>query len=290
MSESIKFAFFGGEPLAVPILNELKKSGLIPSLIICNPDRRSGRGQKLTSPPTKFWAETNGIEIFQPDSYKDESTKVNLTGDWDLFVVVAYNFILPEWVLQIPKKGVLNVHPSMLPKLRGASPIRTAILNNQPEDVGVTIMLMDKEMDHGPILEQMQVRIDNWPVTGNDLDSILAKKGGVLLANTITDWLEDAILPQEQEHELATYCTKLNKEDSELRINPTDLPTGQMAKKAWHTICAFAGIGDTFFIHNGKRIKIKKAEFTNGGSLRILRVIPEGKKELDFKDYLNSLN
>ncbi|MCB9814970.1 methionyl-tRNA formyltransferase [Candidatus Nomurabacteria bacterium] len=287
----MNFVFFGGEPLAVPVLNKLKENNLIPSLIVCNPDRRSGRGQKLTSPPAKIWAEAEGIEVFQPTSYKDDSVKEKLSEtDWELFVVVAYNFILPAWLLEIPQKGVLNVHPSLLPKLRGASPIRTAILNNLPDDVGVTIMLMDKEMDHGPILEQEQLILHekNWPLAGDELDKILADLGGELLSEVIQAWVHDELSQQEQDHSMATYCSKLDKAQAELNINPQKLPSGREATKILHTVYAFSGIGDTYFIHNGKRVKIKKASLTEGGSLLLQRVVPEGKKEIDFTDYLKT--
>lgn len=292
MNTSPSFIFFGGEPLAVPLLEELKSAGLIPKLIVCNPDRPSGRGQKLTSPPTKLWAEKEGIDVFQPTNYKDDLAQDFLNqSEWDLFVVVAYNFILPEWLIQIPKHGVINVHPSLLPKLRGASPIRTAIKDDLREDIGVTIMMMDKEMDHGPILDQMQMPItdENWPMAGPKLDDALAHMGGALLADVIPAWVADELSPQEQDHEKATYCGRLNKTDREVGLNPLALPGGKAARKIWHTINAFTGIGDTYFTHENKRVKIKRAELADSGSLRLLRVIPEGKKEVDFSDYLNSL-
>lgn len=292
MNPSIKFIYFGGEPLAVPVLEQLKEAGLIPSIIVCNPDRPTGRAQTLTPPPAKVWAETEGIEVFQPTTYKEESVREFLSqSNWDIFVVVAYNFILPQWLLDIPKHGVINVHPSLLPKLRGASPIRTAILENQPDDVGVTIMLMDELMDHGPILEQEQLRLteNNWPKSGPKLDLVLAKLGGKLLAEVLPAWIADELSPQEQDHDAATYCTRFEKSDSEVTLNPLALPGGVNAKKIWHAINAFAGIGDTYFIHNNVRVKIKLAELGKDGSLKLLRVIPEGKKEVDFSDYLNSL-
>jgi methionyl-tRNA formyltransferase len=294
MNNSFKFVYFGGEPLAVPVLEKLKDVGLVPSLVICNPDRPSGRGQTLTPPPLKVWAEQEGIETFQPTTYRnDDVAREKLKeADWDVFVVVAYNSILPSWLLEIPKHGVVNIHPSLLPKLRGASPIRTAILDNLPEDVGVTIMLMDEEMDHGPILEQEQLHLTdaNWPMSGPKLDQKLASLGGKLLAEVLPAWLNDELSPQEQDQEAATYCKKLDPSARQLELNPGSLPSGRQAKQIWHTINAFAGTGDTFFIHNEKRVKIKQAELTNGGSLLLLRVIPEGKKEVDFLDYLNSLS
>jgi len=292
MNTDITFAYFGGEPLGTPVLEELKKAGLLPSLIVCNPDRPVGRTQELTAPPLKVWAEKEGIEVFQPTSYKNQAELHRLTEqDWDVFVVVAYNFILPKWFLELPKKGVLNVHPSLLPSLRGASPIRTAIKDNLVHDIGVTVMLLDEEMDHGPILEQEHFapNANKWPLPGPLLDEFLAKMGGRLLADVLPAWVNDELLPQEQDHEMATYCGKLTKQDSELNINPLKLPVGKYATICWHTIQAFEGIGQTFFIHNEKRVKITKAELTNGGSLRLLRVVPEGKAEMDFSQYLQSI-
>jgi methionyl-tRNA formyltransferase len=288
----MKFAYFGGEPLGVPVLEQLKENNLLPSLIVCNPDRPVGRSQELTAPPLKKWAEKNDIEVIQPTSYKDKDALSKLTEqDWDVFVVVAYNFMLPKWFLELPERGVLNVHPSLLPSLRGASPIRTAIKENLVNDIGVTIMLLDEEMDHGPILEQEQFlpNANKWPLAGPVLDEFLGKMGGRLLADVLPAWVRDELSPQDQDHEAATYCGKLTKADGELNINPRKTPAGKYATICWHTIQALEGIGGTFFVHNDKRVKITKAELTDGGSLRLLKVIPEGKKEMDFTQYLQSL-
>lgn len=288
--KEIRFAYFGGEPLGVTVLEELKSQGLVPELIVCNPDRPTGRKQELTEPPLKKWAQAEGITVFQPTSYKEHHAILTDT-QWDVFVVVAYNFILPNWLLELPSRGVLNVHPSLLPALRGASPIRTAIKDNLVDTIGVTVMLLDEEMDHGPILEQEQFlpNANKWPLPGPVLDGFLAKMGGRLLAEVLPAWVDDELSPQEQDHELATYCGKLKKADSELSIDPKKLPAGKYARICWHAIQAFEGIGGTFFVHADKRVKIAKAELTDGGSLRLLRVIPEGKSEMDFSQYLQSL-
>lgn len=287
-----RIAYFGGEPLGVTVLEELKTAGILPELIICNPDRPSGRGLQLTKPPVKVWAEAAEIEVFQPTSFKDRA-RLNklLTEDWDLFVVVAYNFILPKWLLNIPKHGVINVHPSLLPKLRGASPIRTAILEGKREDIGVTIMLMDEKMDHGPVLQQLAFPINNedWPVAGPELDHSLAHLGGFLLATTIPSWLAGEITPQEQNHSIATYTKRLTKEDALLNIDPNQLPRDQEAKEVLQKISAFAGIGDSFFMYNEKRIKVKSATLSDEGLLQLVSVVPEGKKQMSFESYLQSL-
>jgi methionyl-tRNA formyltransferase len=283
--------FLGGEPLGLPSLSALCAAGLTPDLVVCNPDRPAGRGQSLQAPAIKVWAEENGIDIFQPDSYKDPTTLSTITEQtWDLFVVVAYNFILPKWFLELPKHGVINVHPSLLPKLRGASPIRTAIINNAPEHIGVSIMLMDEAMDHGPLLAQEPLTIDTaqWPMVGPELDALLAHTGGELLARTIPAWLEGTITPTEQDHVNATYTKKFNKADSELFLDPNNLPGGDEALQTFLKIKAYAGMFDTFFMDHGKRIKIKAATLSQAGELLLLRVTPEGKKEIDFTLYLQS--
>ena len=292
MEKAIKFAYFGGEPLGVPVLEELAVAGLVPELVVCNPSRPAGRGHKLTPPPVKVWAEAASVAVFQPENYQDPSTRERLEAEvWDVFVVVAYNFILPKWVLEIPKHGVVNVHPSLLPKLRGASPIRTAIRDDLREDIGVTIMLMDEKMDHGPILDQMAMPIsdEHWPVPGPELDKALGCMGGALLADTLPAWVAGEITPQEQDHEAATYCGRWQKGENELEIDPFNLPAGEAGRHAWQLINAWAGIGDTYFIHKGERVKIRQAELASG-QLRLIRVTPADKPDMAFGDYLQSIS
>jgi methionyl-tRNA formyltransferase len=288
MPKTPNIAFFGGEPLGLPALQTLCSAGLIPSLVVCNPDRPSGRGQELQAPRIKTWAEAQGIEVFQPTSYKTKEDLFRLTEtNWDLFVVVAYNFILPKWFLELPKHGVVNVHPSLLPKLRGASPIRTAILENRRDEVGVSIMLMDEKMDHGPLLMQVPLTLNDWPIAGPMLDDMLGQIGGELLSMTIPQWIDGSLSPIAQDHTLATYTKKFEKADAELLLDPTNLPAGDEAFTILCKINAFAGMSDCFFMDNGKRIKIKDAVLSNG-ALTLTRVTPEGKREMDFSTYLST--
>jgi methionyl-tRNA formyltransferase len=285
-----KIAFFGGEPLGLPALEALVRTGLTPELVVCNPDRPSGRGLELQTPRIKTWALEKGIAVFQPTSFKvadKEDLSLITNESWDLFVVVAYNFILPKWFLELPKHGTVNVHPSLLPKLRGMSPIRTAILENHQDQVGVSIMLMDEKMDHGPLLAKTPLTLNEWPIGGPLLDDMLGQIGGEMLASTIPRFIAGEISPIEQEHLQATYTKKFEKADSELFIDPTNLPTEDTAFATLCKIKAYEGIGDTFFIDGGKRVKVKGASLT-AGALTITRVIPEGKKEIDFLTYLKS--
>jgi methionyl-tRNA formyltransferase len=291
-TNSPKIAYFGGEPLGVPVLTELQKAGIVPSIILCNPDRPVGRKQELTSPPVKQWALENNIEVFQPEEIKSDSFKQHMSKmDFDLFIVVAYNKIMPKWLVDLPKHGTINVHPSLLPLLRGASPIRTSILEDMKDQCGVTIMQMDEKMDHGPILAQelLQISDEQWPIAGNKLDEQLAQLGGRLLAQTVPKVLSGDITLVEQFHEKATYCGRLDRSMGELSIDPYNLPTGDEAYQTLLKIRAFDGFPGTFFIHKGKRIKVLDAHIKQD-TLHITKVIPEGKKEMNFETYLQILS
>ena len=284
----MKFAYFGGEPLGRPVLEKLLEAGLKPVLVVCNPDRKSGRGQKLTPPPVKELATANDIPVWQPESI-DEEARVKLNSEeWDLFVVVAYNKILPSWLINLPKHKAINLHPSLLPKLRGANPIRTAILEDKPEEVGLTIMQLDEEMDHGPIISQEAVEVEVWPPAGPELDEKLANEGGRLLAETIPKWIAGGQQPTEQNHDEATYTKKFTKDMGELKIDPSNLPNGQEAREIFLKIQAFAEFPSTYFFQNDKRIKIVSAELTHEGALQITRIVPEGKAEMSFETWLSN--
>jgi methionyl-tRNA formyltransferase len=144
-------------------------------------------------------------------------------------------------------------------------------------------MLMDEKLDHGPILYQEETPIgsENWPISGEALDKIMAHQGGKMLAKIIPKYTAGEITPISQNHQEATFCTKISKDMSELKINPYDLPEGQEAYQILLKIRAFAGWPETFFIHEGKRFKIKQADIVDN-KLRITRVVPEGKTETDF--------
>jgi len=289
-TSDLTFAFFGTPDIAAIALDALSVAGFVPSLVVCNPDAPVGRKHVMTPPPTKVWAESHGVPVFQPTNLRDREALAPLTETaWDLFVVVAYGKLIPQWLLDLPEHKTINLHPSLLPQLRGASPIRSAILHDIRE-TGVTIMLLDAEMDHGPILAQANanISIDAWPLPGHELDVRLARMGGELLAETIPKWIAGAITPVEQDHTAATFCTKIDKGMSELTLDPHNLPTGNEAYQTLLKIRAFDGWPETFFIHENKRIKIKAAHLDSNGQLIITRIIPEGKSELDWKHYFSN--
>jgi methionyl-tRNA formyltransferase len=285
----MKIAFFGTPDIAQIVLDKLIKAEIIPDLIISNPDAPVGRKAIMTPPPVAKFAKENNLSLIQPHNLKDENFIETIKKEsWDVFIVVAYGKILPKWLLDLPKKGVVNVHPSLLPKLRGASPIRSAILNDEKE-TGVSIMLLDEKMDHGPIIAQAKFSItdNDWPIDGVVLDIQLADLGADLLIQNLPLYFEGKIEPKEQIHEDATFCTKITKEMSELQIDPYNLPEGKSAYEALLKIRAFSVWPETFFIYNGKRIKIKSAHLDPLGTLVIERIVPEGKNETDFKNYFS---
>lgn len=279
------FAFFGTPDIAVTALDELAGFGYVPSLVVCNPDAPVGRKQILTPPPTKVWAEARSIPVLQPLSLKNRDDLASLTNtSFDFFVVLAYGKIMPEWLINLPKYGTINAHPSLLPKFRGASPIRSTLLHDLSA-CGVTIIQMDKELDHGPILSQQTVDLYGQPIPGLELDTVLARVSGCLLVDVMQKIPFQELTPTEQDHGAATFCGKISKDMSELTIDPTNLPSGNEAFAIYRKICAFDGWPETFFIHNGKRIKIKSARLTETGGLEILRIVPEGKNEQDWQQY-----
>ncbi|MES3032131.1 MAG: methionyl-tRNA formyltransferase [Patescibacteria group bacterium] len=278
----INFVFFGGEPLSVPTLEKLFKNGFIPRLIISNPDKPQGRNLEVTPPPTALWAKEYGIPLIQPEKLK----KGEIGSDFDFFVVVSYGKIIPKEILDLPKLGIINIHPSLLPLYRGSSPIVTPILNGDTE-TGVTIIKIDEEMDHGPILAQEKISL-----SGNefiqDLEKSLAKLGGELLVKIIPEFINGKIIPREQNHMGATYVKKIVKTDGEIDLK--DDP-----QKNWRKFRAYANWPRTFFFKDGKRIIITEAELIDnpidkaqGKQFIIKKVLPEGKKETKYEDFLKA--
>jgi len=281
MKKQLKIIFFGTDDFSVAVLNELYETNIQPTFIITAPDAPKGRGLLRTAPPVKVWAKEKDIDIVQPESLKDSHFIEKLKNtEWDLFLVASYGHIIPKDILDIPKHGALNVHPSLLPKFRGASPIQSAILADEQE-TGVSIMLMDEKMDHGPIVAQASITPEPWPPKANVLKALLAHEGGKLLTEVIPEWVRGAITPEPQDESKATYSKKIAKEDGEIDL------AGDSYQNFLKIRALAENPGAYFFTtRNGKsiRVKITEAEYTNG-SLVIVRVIPEGKKEIRWTDY-----
>lgn len=293
MSTKPLFAFFGTPRFAVQVLDALESHGLLPALVVTAPDKPRGRGLELSPCPAKAWALERDIDTLEPATLKDDAIAQELANtDWDLFVVAAYAKLLPKRVLDIPRKGCLNVHPSLLPKFRGPSPARSAILADERE-TGVSIMLMDERMDAGPVvaqariaLEEEQPGIPGWPPHGSLLEDLLATEGGNLLAETIPPYLAGEIVPEPQDESAATFTQKFTDADARIEFDPGAPLVGAPARTALLTIRTFdASPRAHYYTKEGKRVTITEATL-EGGALKLLRVIPEGKKEMPYEDYL----
>ncbi len=278
--QDLKMAFFGTPQLSVWALEEMEKYGIIPTLVITAPDARAGRGRILTKPPVKEWAENKGIDILQPTIIDKEFIKILENTNWDLFIVFAYGKILPKRLIDIPKYGSLNIHPSLLPKLRGPSPIRSAIRNDEQNHVGVSIIKMDQKMDHGPIVAQAKLHLNQWPLPGRILDEILSKEGGKMLSEILPKWINGDITLEPQNHTEATFCGFFKKSDGEIFDTDTDY-------EKYLKYCAYDGWpGVFFFDEKGKRVKITKAHLNEKGKFVIDKIIPEGGKERNYENEL----
>lgn len=199
--------------------------------------------------------------------------------DWDFFLVASYGRILRKEVLDIPRRGCLNIHPSLLPKFRGPSPYVSAILGDERQ-TGVTIMQMEEKMDAGPLLAQARIEIaaEDWPPKGLLLSQMLFTEGVNLLAEVLPGYLAGTLPLEPQDEKLATYTRKCTDQDARLDL------AGD-ARQNFLKIQAFDKSPRAHFVDKkGKRVVVTDARFV-GGKLEILKVIPEGKKEMPFIVY-----
>lgn len=211
--QGTKIIFIGTPEFGAIILEELIKGGYPPVLVISSPDKPVGRKQILTPPPVKVVTRKYGIPFEQPEIIKNLKLKIkNLKPD--LVILAAYGQIIPKDILDIPKFGFLNVHPSLLPKYRGSSPIQFTVLNGEKKS-GVTIILMDEKIDHGPIISQKSLEIKEQE-TSETLHDKLAQLGARLLLETIPKWVKGLIKPEEQDDVQATFTRILLKEDGKI--------------------------------------------------------------------------
>ena len=164
-NKNIKFVFFGSGPLAESALYSIYQNNLAPSLVITSVDKKSGRNLELHKNVISTWCESKNIECWQPETLKNLDIKSSPLGkqNFDIGIVVSYPKILKKEILDLPKNGCLNIHPSLLPKYRGPSPIQSALLNGD-EKIGISIMKLDEEVDHGPILIQTEMDLETEDV------------------------------------------------------------------------------------------------------------------------------
>jgi len=245
---SARIVFMGSPDFALPVLRSLLQSEHEVVAVYTQPDRPAGRGRALQAPPAKTLALAHGVPVFQPARVSapdcvEELAKLVL----DLIVIAAYGQILKQPVLDIPRRGVLNVHPSLLPCHRGAAPVAAAILAGD-EEAGVTIMRTELALDAGPILAQRRVPVSLHDTTGT-LTERLAEEGADLLMEVLPAWLDGGLVPTPQDASRATYAPTLRKEDG--RVD-----WGLPAEDIWRRVRAFAPWPGAFTYLDGLPLRL----------------------------------
>lgn len=291
--------FFGTSEFSAQILNAVAAKYPV-TAVVTQPDKPVGRKQIVTPSLVAKTSEALGLKILKPTSLKTEEVFSELSAlKPDLFVVVAYGKIIPKNILELAVKGPINIHGSILPKYRGASPIHSALLNGEKE-TGITIMLMDEQMDHGPILLQESLEI-NPNDTFIELEKKLADLSEKLILQAIPDYLEGKLPPKEQDHSAATFTKIISKEDGKIDWNKTALEiyNQHRAYIVWPEIWTTFG---------GKILKIKNCRLAEDpsdhnpgkvyqkdgkvyvqaglGSLELLEVQPEGKNTMSVSSFV----
>ncbi len=207
-----RIVFMGTPEFACPCLEALVEAGAAPVLVVTQPDRPSGRGRRLKPPPVKEISEKHGIPVFQPAKVKHPEAQEKLRNlRPDVIVVAAFGQILPQSLLDIPRLGCVNVHASLLPRHRGASPVAAAIREGDGE-TGVTIMRMEAGLDTGPAYLEERVPIPDGVTTGG-LEETLSEVGASLLVRALPGIADGSLEPVAQDDSMATYAPRLKRED-----------------------------------------------------------------------------
>ena len=279
----------------------LENPNLVIKAVVTQPDKKVGRKQELQASPIKNLAVSKNIPVLQPEKItKDFINQLEELAP-ELVVVVAYGLILPKKLLDLTRYKCINLHPSLLPKYRGPSPLQAALLNGD-EKTGITIMLLDEKMDHGPILSQEEIEISARE-TGQSLHDKLAQKGAELLSKTIDSWILKKINPVEQDDSKATLCQLITREDGKINWQQT-------AETIERQIRALSPWPGTYTFYNKKRLKIIPADILesdlpvgkpgqtfltannelavicNQGALVINELQLEGGKAMDCKNFV----
>ena len=292
-----KIIFMGTPMFAVPILKKLYQNGYQVSVVYTQPPKKSNRGQQLNISPVHGISETLGIDVRSPSYLKDNQEEINFIKNLnaDLAIVVAYGKIIPNEILSLTKKGFINIHASLLPKWRGAAPIQRSIMNLDKE-TGISIMQIINELDAGPVSDKYKISIsdnDNFLTLSEKLSSLASEK----LLENIDDILEDKVTFYDQNNLEATYAKKILKSEGKINWNET-------GEEIIGKINGLNPIPGAWFIYNGERYKILKAElgnkkgnpgivsndnlevFCKSNSLKIVEIQREGKKLQKINEFL----
>lgn len=299
--KNVRAVFMGTPDFAVPILASLiEKINVV--MVVSQPDREKDRKGNTIYSPCKELALANGIEVYQPLKIREEYQKV-LDKKPDIIITAAYGQIIPSEILDYPKYGCINVHGSLLPKLRGGAPIHHAIMNGDKE-AGVTIMYMAQKMDAGDIISQRKVDIPD-DMTLDELYSKLSLLGRDLLIDTLPSVIEGTNNRIKQNEDEVTFGYNITKEEEKINFNDTSV-------NIHNKIRGLSSIPGAYGILNNKRIKIYKSiktdilskekpgtiininsdgifVATNDYVIRLIDIKLEGKKRCLVKDFINGI-
>ncbi len=298
----MRLAFFGTPEFAVPSLRALLEEGFDVVAVVTQPDRPHGRSRSaLVPPPVKVVALEEGIPVLQPEKPVGPFLEEMRALELDLAAVVAYGHILKPDLLAIPRLGMINVHASILPSLRGAAPIQWAILNGD-EVTGVSIMQLEAGLDSGPVLHTIQTEVAR-DETGGELTERLAELGAAALIETLTLIEGGEVQPVPQDHSLATYAPKVNRQTARLDWSRDAASVARVIRAfdpepgAW---CLLDGGEVKLFgaraanatgepgtvLHNGRTLTIAAGV----GAVEVAEIQPAGKKRMTVSDWLRGRN
>lgn len=300
----MKVVFFGTPQFAADVLGYLLENKIDVAAVITKPDKPQGRSGKLIPTPVKQVAEQYGLPCYQPLIVSDPSFAPTLEAyGADLFVVVAYGEMLKQHILDMPKKGCINVHPSLLPKYRGASPIQHSIIHGDTE-TGVTIMHMVKKMDAGDMIDVVKIPLDP-NITYGELERVLCRTGSEQLLKVIHAFEKGAVSAVAQDHDKATFVKKIELEDCELNWTRAGLELHNLVRGvnpepgAW---CYVEVKGQKLRLkvmrteylpdrggHPGEIIGYGKEGFIvacGTGAVKLLELQLEGKKAMAVADFM----
>jgi methionyl-tRNA formyltransferase len=294
--------FLGTSTFAVPILKALRDSANFSvDLVITEPAKPAGRKKELIPSPIAIFAKENNLEIFMPDTLENTGVQEKITNlKPDIMVVTSYGKIIPENIFNIPSFKTINIHPSLLPELRGPSPIQYTFLEGR-EKTGVTLIVIDKEIDHGPIISQQELSVeptDNF----NTLEQKLADLGAKMIIQDIPKYIAGSIKPMDQNYPKATFTKKIEKQDGGIDWNKS----AQEIYNQWRAFIRWPGI---YMFLGNIRLNLKKVKIAkdisnkkagemfsqdNGlfiscgnGTIEIEEIQPEGKKIMEAQSFIN---
>jgi methionyl-tRNA formyltransferase len=268
-----KLLFAGTPDFALASLRALVDAGYLPDAVLTQPDRPAGRGKKLTRSPVKAYATEEDIPVLQPATLRDAHVVEELAAlEPDLIVVAAYGLLLPQAVLDIPARGCLNVHASLLPRWRGAAPVQQAILAGDDE-TGVCLMQMEAGLDTGPVFASAAIEIGAQETAG-ELHDRLAALGGELLVRHLPDILSGRCTATHQDDALATYAGKIRKDDARLDWREDATTLGRKVR-------AYDPVPGAWFDYADERIKCWRAEVLDDVEGPAGVVLQAGKQGID---------